>query len=146
MKNNRYAPALLFLAMLFGASACSAQTKAPDSSAAKAYAPLGEIKTAGYVVRLLSDHAPPIRGVNAFEVLITDASGKAVDDAKATFDLNMTNMNHGRNVVVAAPSGDGRYRGEVRFMMPGPWRAIVRIERPGRAPVDLRFEFKVNFK
>ncbi|MDP3178253.1 MAG: hypothetical protein Q8M76_10140, partial [Spirochaetaceae bacterium] len=68
MKNPSSAPALLFLAILFGASACSAQTKPPSSSAAKVYGTLGEIETDGYFVRLSSDHAPPIRGVNAFEV------------------------------------------------------------------------------
>jgi hypothetical protein len=137
---------LFVIAMFLGAAAGTAQTSPPSPSAEKVYGSLGEIKTAGYVVRLSSSPAPPIRGVNSFEVQITDASGKMIDDAKATFDLNMTNMNHGKNIVGATPFGGGRYRGEVRFMMPGPWRAIVRIERPGNPAVDLRFDFKVNFK
>jgi hypothetical protein len=69
-----------------------------------------------------------------------------VDDATISFDIDMTNMSHGKYVVAAAPQGNGRYAGQVRFMMPGPWRAIARIERPGQPAEQVRFDFNVNMR
>ena len=56
----------------------------------------------------------------------------------------MTNMSHGKNVVKTATAGDGHYAGQVRFMMGGPWRVIVVIERPNQTPISARFNFNVK--
>jgi hypothetical protein len=57
----------------------------------------------------------------------------------------MTNMSHGKNVVNANATGDGHYNGNVSFLMPGPWRVIVGIDRSGQTST-VRFDFNVNFK
>jgi hypothetical protein len=146
MLNCRGSLISLVLLTLAGIGAGFAQGGSAPASTGKTFGLLGELKTATYVVRLSSDPAPPIRGLDTLEAIITDPSGKAIEGAKITFDLNMTNMNHGKNVVAAAERGKGQYLGEARFMMPGPWRVIVRIEAAGHPSEDLRFEFQVNRK
>lgn len=106
---------------------------------------LGSQPAGDLIVRLSSAPNPPLRGRNALEVLITGADGQPVSDAVVTFDIDMTNMSHGKYVVSAAPQENGRYAGEVSFLMPGPWRAIVSVERPGRTVESARFDFQVNF-
>jgi hypothetical protein len=98
----------------------------------------------GLKVSLSSNPNPPIRGNNTFEAFITDAQGNPVSDAKVSFDIDMTNMSHGKNVITASSLGDGRYNGKVYFMMPGPWRLIVNIERTGQT-TPVRFDFNVNW-
>ena len=94
---------------------------------------------------IYSDPTPPIRGNAQFEAILTDKSGKPVNDAKLSFDIDMTNMSHGKNVVAATSLGDGRYGGRLSFMMPGPWRVIVGIERGGQTS-SVRFDFNVNVR
>ncbi len=102
-------------------------------------------KTSGsLLVWIFSDPNPPIRGDNTFEAFVADANGQPMTDAAISFDINMTNMNHGKNVVAASSLGNGRYRGVVHFLMPGPWRVIVGIERGGQTNA-VRFDFMVNW-
>ena len=95
------------------------------------------------MVTLYTNPAQPNPGQVSFEAAITDATGSPVSDATVTFDLNMTNMNHGKNVVTATPSGNGRYSGDVFLMMPGPWRVIVGVDRAGKQ-ADVRLDFMVR--
>ena len=106
---------------------------------------LGGKQSDNLLVWIFSDHNPAIRGGNTIEVLVADTNGQPISDAKVSFDLNMTNMNHGKNVVAASSLGEGRYSGEVYFLMPGPWRVIVGIERPGQTNT-VRFEIMVNLR
>ena len=105
---------------------------------------LGGKPSGDRLVWLFSNPNPPVRGDNTFEVLITDANGRPIADATITFDINMTNMNHGKNVVTASPLGEGRYSGVVHFLMAGPWRVIVGIDRAGKTNT-VRFDFTVNW-
>lgn len=88
----------------------------------------------------------PARGQNVIEALVLDASGQPVNDGRVSFDLDMTNMSHGKNVVQATRASDGRYDGAVTFMMPGPWRIIATIERGGKTVGSARFDFNVNLR
>jgi len=99
-----------------------------------------------FVVRLSSRPTPPIRGISTLEAAVTDTKGQPVNDAQVLFDLDMTTMSHGKNIVAAAPQGNGRYFGQVRFMMPGPWRVIAVVEQPGHPAEQVRFDFNVNFR
>lgn len=76
--------------------------------------------------------------------MIFDADGQPVSDAAISFDIDMTNMSHGKNVTAAESLGDGWYSGEVFFLMPGPWRVIVGVERAGET-TTVRFDFMVNW-
>ncbi len=122
-------------------TAASSTTQDPNITPVPA---LGGKPTGDLLVWLFSDPNPPVRGDNTFEVLVTGANGRAITDAAITFDLNMTNMNHGKNVVTASSLGEGRYRGVVHFLMAGPWRVIVGIDRAGQINT-VQFDFMVSW-
>ena len=119
----------------------SADSSAQDPAANQAPA-LGGKPNSDLLVWIFSDPNPPSRGETTLEALITDLDGKPVSDATISFDIDMTNMSHGRNVTAASSLGDGRYSAEVHFLMPGPWRVIVGIERAGETST-VRFDFMV---
>jgi len=106
---------------------------------------LGNSRQAGpFTVLLLGTPNPPVRGGNTLEAVITDAKGEAVDGARVSFDLDMTTMSHGKNVVVATARGAGHYVGAVSYAMGGPWRVIVTVEKAGQPPQSVRFELSVS--
>ena len=116
----------------------------PDPKVTQAPA-LGGKQSGDLFVWLYSNPNPPIQGANIFEVLVTDANGQPITDANISFNIDMTNMSHGKNVVKATSMGDGHYIGNVSFLMPGSWRVITGIERQGQTS-SVRFDFNVNFK
>lgn len=126
------------------AQAQSAQSSPP---AAAGRASLGGTRQAAdLTITLYSAPNPPIRGTDVLEAVITDAQGQPVTDAQVAFDLDMTNMSHGKNIVAAASQGNGRYAGRAFFMMPGPWRVITFVARPGQPAVQARFDFQVRLR
>jgi len=127
-----------------GKQPAAAQILAPTSPATQALA-LGSKQAGNLTVSLFSNPNPPIRGNNAFEAFVTDAQGQPVSDAKLSFDIDMTNMSHGKNVVTASPLGEGHYSATINLFMPGPWRVIVIVERAGQTETA-RFDFNVNWK
>jgi len=106
-------------------------------------APLGSKQAGDLAVSLYCDHNPPIQGANIFGVFVADANNQPVTDAKITYDIDMTNMSHGQYIVEPTSTGAGHYQGKVSFLMPGPWRIIVAIERSGQTS-KTRFDFKVK--
>ena len=145
---TRYRPLLIVLALaLIALSGCAGAKPATASAQAPQGQPsLGSKQLNGLTVTLLSSPARPIRGVGTLEAVLMNAQAQPVTDARVSFDIDMTNMSHGKYVVAATQTAQGRYAGQVRFMMPGPWRAIVAIERPGQQPLLVRFDFPVNFR
>jgi hypothetical protein len=105
---------------------------------------LGTRQIGNLVVKLFAEPSPPARGYDTLAALITDSTGTPVSDAQISFDLDMINMSHGRNVIAALPAGNGYYSGRVAFVMPGPWRAVVAI-KTGSTSGTVRFDFMVGF-
>jgi hypothetical protein len=147
---------ILFLGLLvFALAACAvAPTSIPTLSPASLQpastvvmpaAPLDTKQAGDLQVSMYSSNNPPLQGSNIFEVSIADADDQPVTDAKITYDIDMTNMSHGQYVVEATSIGEGRYRGKIAFLMPGPWRVIVAIERSGQKSTT-RFDFMVKSK
>ena len=95
------------------------------------------------MVWLFSQPAAPARGNDKLDAYVTDAAGQPVTDAKVSFDIDMTNMSHGKDVIAASATGNGHYSGQVFFLMPGPWRVIVTIQRGGQE-VSARFDFNIK--
>lgn len=106
---------------------------------------LGGKQSGDFTVWIYSQPNPPIRGNNQFEAIVLDGKGQRVTDGKLSFDIDMTNMSHGKNTVAAAALGEGRYGAGLFFMMPGPWRANVILERGGQSS-SVRFDFNVNVR
>ena len=119
----------------------SADSSAQESAAHQVPA-LGGKQSGDLLVWIFSDPNPPVRGDNTLEALVTDSNGQPITDVTISFDIDMTNMSHGKNVVTASSLGEGRYSAEIHFLMPGPWRVIVGIERAGQT-TTVRFDFMV---
>lgn len=140
---------LLLLLLALVTASCAGTSSAPPSIPAPAGVKLtGTLLGAGlrvgeYAVWLTSAVAPT-RGPARLEAVVLDQNDQPVVDAAVSFDIDMTNMSHGKNVIKTTSRGDGHYAGEVRFMMSGPWRVIVVIERPTQTPVSVRFNFNVK--
>jgi hypothetical protein len=106
--------------------------------------PLGDGQRVGDYTVWLTSATVPTRGVAQLEAVVLDKENKPVTDATVSFDVDMTNMSHGKNVLQTNPMDAGHYTGNVRFMMGGPWRVIVVIQRPNQTPVSARFNFNVR--
>jgi hypothetical protein len=109
-------------------------------------ATLGVLRQGDVVAWLSSEPEQPVRGTADIDAYLVDAQGRLISDAKVTFDTDMTNMSHGQYLVPAESTGNGHYVGSVHFSMPGPWRVIALVERPGEQTTKLRFEFTVKPK
>lgn len=132
-----------------GVAAASASTltlNAAQEAKAPAGPNLGSQAQGDVVGWLSSDPAQPVRGAANLDAYLVGADGQPVTDATVTFDIDMTNMSHGEYLVAAEPAGEGHYTGNVHFSMPGPWRVIAIVERPGAETARLRFEFAVTMK
>ena len=147
---------LAALVALLGPAACgSAPGKSVEVAAAlepaqQALGPagptLGGLRQGDVLAWLSSNPAQPITGVAELDAYLVGVDGEPVADATVTFDTDMTNMSHGLYLVESQPVGDGHYTGRINFSMPGPWRVIAVVERPGHETQRIRFEFKVNYK
>jgi hypothetical protein len=86
----------------------------------------------------------PLRlGQATFIFDIKDKDGKLADNAKVSFDLNMTTMNMGVQQGIAVPQGNGRYSAVGRMTMRGPWRVSVRATLPDGTIGDKSFTIYV---
>ena len=105
--------------------------------------PASGVKQAGDLrVWIINNPSPPKAGNCTMDAYVVDSKGQPVSDAKLTFDLNMTNMNMGRNTVTPTLLGAGHYTSRVFFSMRGPWRVIITIVHAGKTNTT-RFDFTV---
>ena len=144
---------IVLLAALTTASCAAGSPKtatpaASSSSSVSAEQTLGggSKKIGAYTVTLYRSRIPPDLCNNALQALIVDANNQPVNDATVSFDMDMTNMSHGKNVVTAKLADNGRYAASLSFVMSGPWRVIVVIQRAGQPPASDRFNFSVNLR
>ena len=79
----------------------------------------------------LSTNPDPLQpGPATFFIDVKDKSGKPVDTAKVSFNLNMTTMNMGTQQGEATSQGNGRYSATGRMTMRGPWRVSTKVTMP----------------
>ena len=81
-------------------------------------------------IRLSTNPDPLQPGPATFFIDIKDKSGKPVDTAKVSFDLNMTTMNMGTQQGDATSQGNGRYAAMGTMTMRGPWRISTQVTMP----------------
>jgi RND family efflux transporter MFP subunit len=80
---------------------------------------------------------PPTTGENQLEATVTDANGKAIDDAEVSVQFYMPamptmSMPAMRSEAKLSPAGGGIYRGTGQVMIPGKWDATVTVTRGGQ--------------
>ncbi|CAN5170051.1 hypothetical protein BH11PAT1_BH11PAT1_5140 [soil metagenome] len=102
----------------------------------------GETATGTAEVNLVTQPNPPSIGQTTFIIAVKDTNGKAVDNAKVSFDLNMTTMNMGLQQGNATSQGNGKYAATGRLSMRGPWRVSTTVTMPDGTKVNK--DFTVN--
>ena len=97
-------------------------------------------KAGDYNVLAKMDKNPPVAGENNLEIAITDASGKAVTDAKIVFNYSMPAMAGmpAANYKADAELKGTVYKAKVNYSMSGSWNNEIRITRGGKT-VSARF-------
>lgn len=92
----------------------------------------------------LSTSPNPLRlGTATFMIDVKDKSGKPVDDATVSFDINMTAMNMGTQQGTATLQGNGRYSAVGNMSMRGPWRVRTTVKMPDGSTENKDFTVNV---
>src|SRR5205085_9724258 len=77
---------------------------------------------------------PAVAGLNTYDVALTDASGRPVDNAeRVALRFSHTQMDMGQIEAVLQPRGDGHYTAQGSYLsMAGLWDVDVRVRMPGQ--------------
>jgi nitrogen fixation protein FixH len=92
-------------------------------------------KQAGpFKLDITMDKNPPATGDNNITVLVKDAAGKPVKDAKVNVDYGMPAMPGmpAMNYKTDPVGKDGKFTGKLNFSMPGAWSVEVKVEAAGK--------------
>ncbi len=77
----------------------------------------------------LSTNPNPLKpGPATFLIDVKDKTGKVVDDAKVSYNINMTTMDMGAQNGNATSQGNGRYSISAKMTMLGPWKVSVTVK------------------
>jgi hypothetical protein len=97
-------------------------------------------KAGDYNVLIKIDKNPPVAGENNVEIGITDASAKAVTDAKVGINYSMPAMAGmpAANYKADAELKGTVYKAKINYSMAGSWNNEVKITRGGKT-VSARF-------
>ena len=94
-------------------------------------------------ISLTTSPNPLQMGPATFIIDVKDKTGKPVDNATVSFDLNMTAMNMGTQQGNATFQGNGRYAASGRMSMRGPWRVSTKVTMPDGSVVNRGFTVNV---
>lgn len=116
---------LLMIALVVLVSAGSAVAK--DYEVAKKAGPFDVVVTI--------DKNPPVTGDNGVTVIVKDASGKIVKDAKVVVDYSMPAMPGmpPMNYKADALSKGDAYKATMNLSMAGPWNIVVKVSAGGKS-------------
>lgn len=97
----------------------------------------------GNEINLTTQPNPATIGQNTFIIDVKDTSGKPVDNAKVSFDLNMATMNMAKQQGNANSQGNGKYAVMGRISMQGPWRVSTKVTMPNGKTMNKDFTVNV---
>jgi len=103
---------------------------------------IGETESSGSgnaQISLMTNPSPLRLGQGTFIISVKDDAGNPVDDARVTFDLNMTTMNMGKQAGIATSQGNGKYTVMGNLSMRGPWRVSTNITMPDGSKLSKDF-------
>ncbi len=102
-------------------------------------------KVESYTVKVETDKNPPIAGDNNFSLMIQDASGKNVTDAKVKVEYSMPPMPGmpAANYKTEAVLKGSEYRAKVNFPMAGSWGMTIQIAQGAKV---MRVRLNVDVK
>ena len=102
-------------------------------------------KAGEYDVTMIIDKNPPVVGDNAAVVMVKDAAGKAVTDAKVVIDYTMPAMPGmpAMNYKVDGKLTGDEYKATMNLSMAGAWNIVVKITR-GDATATAKFNVSAH--
>jgi hypothetical protein len=88
---------------------------------------------------------PRAADLSDFDIALTDASGKPVDNAaRVMLVTGMTNMTHGANSILAQSAGGGHYRASGPWIyMGGPWQVGLVVQLADNSTRTVAFQMSV---
>ncbi|MDO8515010.1 MAG: FixH family protein [bacterium] len=86
---------------------------------------------------LVTNPNPPI-------IDLVDFTITTKNNATVSYTINMTNMNMGEQQGQAVSQGSGKYVGNGRFSMRGPWRITVTAVLPSGEKLSQNFDYNVR--
>ncbi len=92
---------------------------------------------------LTTKPSPPVDGENTLQLIVTDAAGKPIDNAKVLFSYTMA-MPGMKAVKVPATFKNGRYEGKAKFGMAGTWEVTVFVAPPGKPEIQEKFDLEAG--
>ncbi len=95
-------------------------------------------------ILLVTSPNPPTTGTSTFTINVKDTQGKPVDNAKVSFNVNMTSMNMGSQQGTATSQGSGKYAAKGSFSMRGPWRVSATVVMPDGKQMNQDFDLNVE--
>ena len=102
-------------------------------------------KAGDFTVTVKIDRNPPVTGENNISVVIKDAAGADVKDAKVTVEYSMPAMPGMPAMKYKTDAGleGSEYRAKLNFSMSGSWDTTVRISR-GDKKAQAKFNIDVR--
>ena len=82
----------------------------------------------GGSITLATNPNPLKPGPATFLIDVKDKNGKVVDDAKVSYNINMTTMDMGAQNGNATSQGNGRYSISAKMTMLGPWKVSITVK------------------
>jgi Cu(I)/Ag(I) efflux system membrane fusion protein len=92
---------------------------------------------------LATKPSPPIDGENLLHLVVTDAAGKPIENAKVVFSYTMP-MPGMKAVKVPALFKNGQYEAKAKFGMAGTWEVTALVTVPGKPEVQETFTLEAG--
>ena len=97
-------------------------------------------------IKVSMDSNPPATGENELNIIISDAEGKAVEDAKIKVNYTMPSIG---NMPPMSYKARAKYKGEsymakVNLSMPGKWGFAIAVKMPGKDMTKVEFNVTVQ--
>ncbi len=112
---------LILLVLMFGA--IGYLSLKVDSSSV-----LGTSTNGSGLISLSTNPNPLKSGPATFLIDVKDKTGKVVEDAKVSYNINMTTMDMGAQNGNATSQGNGRYSISAKMTMLGPWKVSITVK------------------
>ena len=100
-------------------------------------------KKGDLTLTLVTKPTPPVDGENLLHLVLTDAVGKPIENAKVTFSYTMP-MPGMKAVKVPTTFKNGQYEGKAKFGMPGTWEVTAFVTLPGKPEVQEKFTLEAG--
>jgi Cu(I)/Ag(I) efflux system membrane fusion protein len=100
-------------------------------------------KKGDLTLTLLTQPSPPAEGENLLRLVVTDAAGKPIDNAKVVFSYTMP-MPGMKAVKVPASFKNGQYEAKAKFGMAGTWEVTALVTVSGKPEVQETFTLEAG--